>query len=305
MAASNVRYGLKDQPHSLFGDGFGVRATDLEAGIITGTLIPQAGVYPDQLGASVINKTGGTLTAGTLVYVNGYDVTSSLQTIAKAAATAQGLQARYVVLADILNNGTSTVGKHYRLTGQNTNAATVNDPVYLNTTVGGYTLTSPPATGLINQTVGRVVVKSATVGIIDFDVSFLQTVILDRYQMAFPTIATTSASESLPIDAVRAGTIIGLRLKFNQSLALDGTNYITFTANNRTQTKLLTNAVVANSTFTGGQAITAYASYALTVTATAGDLVVASGDAITFSATVTGTLAGALTGSCSFIYTPN
>lgn len=305
MAASNVRYGLKDQPHGLFGDGFGVRATDLEAGIITGTLIPQAGVYPDQLGASVINKTGSTITAGSLVYISGYDVTASLQKITKAAATSQGTQARYVVLADITNNATGTVGKHYRLTGQNTNAATVDDPVYLNTTAGGYTLTSPPATGLVYQTVGRVVVKSATVGIIDFDVSFLQCVIVDRVQMAFPTIATTGASESLVIDAVRAGTIIGLRLKLNQGLALDGTNYITFTATNRTQSKTLTNAVVANSTFTGGQAITAYASYALTVTATAGDLIVASGDAITFTATVTGTLSSALTGSCSYIYTPN
>ena len=269
--------------------------------------IAQATIAPDKIGLPFSNKTGGTLTAGTLVYVSGQDTVAVLPTVSKASATFATALAQYVVIADVLNNATGRMGKHYSLTNVNTNAATAGDAVYLDTTAGGYTMTTGPATGIAYQRVGRVAVKSATVGQIEFEllsagegISFLE-----RPQIFFPTIATTATTESAPIRITRFGTIVGFNLAFNTALPINGTNYVTFTVNNRTQTKLLTSAVVGNSTNTGGQAITQYGGYVLTVTATAADLSVNALDVITCTATVTGTLGGALgPGTFSLLYAP-
>ncbi len=269
--------------------------------------VPAGAITPSKLGITVTNKTGGTLTAGTLVYVSGRDATTGFSTIAKASALAEGTLASWVVIADILNNASGTVSKAFTLTAQNTNAATVGDYVYLDTTAGGYVLTSGPALGVLYQRVGTVSVKSATVGVVVFDLdNFIMPQILERPQAFFPAIATTATTESAPIIIARPGSILGFRLSFLTALAINGTNYVTFTVNNRTQTKLLTNAVVTNSTNTGGTAIVQYTGYVLTVTTTAADLVVAATDVVTCLCTVTGTLGGTLgPGSFSLVLLPN
>lgn len=122
----------------------------------------------------VKNETGGTLTRGTLVYVSGIDAATGLRNVTKADADAQGRAAEWIVLKDIANAGVGVVGKRVRLTGQNTDAAaSAEDPVYLSTTAGGWTVTAPTdgdPNGL-SQIVGYVVVKSATVGVLDLRIA--------------------------------------------------------------------------------------------------------------------------------------
>jgi hypothetical protein len=269
--------------------------------------IAQGGLIPDKIGLPFTNKTGGTLTAGTLVYVSGWDATTDRPSVTKASASALGTSARWIVLADTLNNASGTIGQHLSLTAQNTNAANVGDPVYLNTTAGAFTLTNPPAAPVMYQQVGTVRTKSATVGIVELRIlgQPLEQP-LEKPQGFFPTIATTGTTESSPIRIARGGGILGINLAFNTALSINGSNYVTFAANNRSQSKLLTQAVVANSTNTGGTAITQYGGYPLTLTATAGDLLAVANDVVTVSATVTGTLGGALgPGSVSLVYAPN
>ncbi len=229
-------HSLASIPRTWAGD-IGIVASDLDPSFaLPLTSISQGGIVPDKIGLPFTNKTGGTLTAGTLVYISGWDATSGRPTVTKATAANLAGGAEWIVLADTLNNG---------------------NPV-----------------------------------------------LLEQLEMAFGTIATTATTESNPIPMDRAGTIIGFRLQFLSALAINGTNYVTFSANNRTQSKLLTAAVAANTTNTGGQAIVQYTGYPLTVTATAADLVVAAGDVITVSAVVTGTLGATLQGSLRLIHAP-
>jgi len=125
----------------------------------------------------VKNETGGSLTRGTLVRVSGIDAASELRNVVKADADASGGAAEWIVLKDIANGGIGAVGRRCRLTGQNTNAATsAEDPVYLSAaTAGTWTVTDPTdgdPNGLA-QIVGYVVVKSATVGVVDLRIDDL------------------------------------------------------------------------------------------------------------------------------------
>lgn len=112
------------------------------------------------------------------------------------------------------------------------------------------------------------------------------------------TIPTTSTSKTY-ITVPRGGVLAGASITTATSLAIDGTNYVTFTATNvlgagSGTTVMLAAASTDNTTFTGGVAITAKKQYALTISATAANLRVAEGDVIEVVATVTGTLSGAL-----------
>jgi hypothetical protein len=299
-------YTLKDIPRTEFGDGFGVGPLDLSPTFaLPMTTIAQGAISPDKIGLPFANKTGGTLTAGTLVYTSGWDSGLDLPTATKASATGLTTVAGWIVLADTLNNAQGLLGQHYQLTGQNTNSVNIGDPVWLNTTAGGFTLLTPPAAPTAYQQVGVVRTKSATVGVIE-----LRTLQqpgqcwLEQLTMAFPTVATSGVTISCPIQMDRLGSILGIRLVFVTGLAINGTNYVTFSANNQTQSKLLTQPAAGNNTNTGGTAITALTGYPLTLTATAADLIVAASDILTVTATVTGTLGATLTGSIRLIHAP-
>ena len=89
----------------------------------------------------VRNATGGTLTAGTLVYMdNTYtDGSSNYPSVAKATASNSGFRhANYVVETDIGNNQDGVVAMVLEITGVNTSGATTGDPVYLSTTAGAW-----------------------------------------------------------------------------------------------------------------------------------------------------------------------
>lgn len=120
------------------------------------------------IGLSVRNATGGTLTKGTLVYVNGFDTGTGLPTIAKADGDAV-LLATHVLAADLADVTSGTAYGIYTVTGLDTSTAgAVGDPVFLDTTAGGFTFSSSGGTGVTRQRVGTVVTKHASTGSILF-----------------------------------------------------------------------------------------------------------------------------------------
>ena len=129
-------------------------------------------VRPSALGLAVRNTTGGTLAVGTLVYVSSWSAASSLPLVSKADADVAGAVAVYVVDVAIGNNANGVVGRTYLLTAQDTSTATaVGDPVYESTTAGGYVIAAPAAIDARVHPVGRVTVKDAAVGAIQFDLA--------------------------------------------------------------------------------------------------------------------------------------
>ena len=91
---------------------------------------------------SVRNQSGGTMTAGTVVYINGS--TGNLPTIAKAIATSDATSAQTLglVQTSIANNGTGLVVVRGILGNLNTSGLTEGQQLYLSpTTAGMYTTT--------------------------------------------------------------------------------------------------------------------------------------------------------------------
>lgn len=301
--------GLKDLPHGLFGGTFGVKAGDLDpafvlpaaslpSGASIAAVIPQGGILPDQLGKTVRNTSGLSIPAGSLVYESGW--ASGLPLISLAVGSGQTTHATWVTLAAIANNANGAVGKHFRLSGIDTSSGAAGNPVYLGTTTpGGYAINVVDNLTQIYQVVGRVAVAaSGTGGSIDFDLLAGDTYqIVERASATLSAIATTGATVAYWI-APHAGTILGGRAVFPTSLAIDGTNYVIISVTNKQSgagaIAMLATVAPANSTFTGGAAITADTAYALTVNPTGANLVFATGDILKFAVTVTGTLGGAL-----------
>lgn len=116
---------------------------------------------------AVRNNSGGALAEGDLVYVSGYDAGNSLYEVTKAQASAINPKlAQFIMRAALADATSGTAYKSHTLTGQNTAAAAVGDPVYLSDSVaGGYTLTKP---SFAQQIVGRVSVVNVSTGEIEF-----------------------------------------------------------------------------------------------------------------------------------------
>ena len=94
---------------------------------------------------SVRNATGSTLTAGTVVYING--ATGNKATVAKAAATSDSTSAQTLgmVTVDIPNNTDGNVTVIGTVSNLNTFGLTEGTQLYLGTTPGTYTTTKPYA----------------------------------------------------------------------------------------------------------------------------------------------------------------
>lgn len=130
--------------------------------------VPQGGAVVGAI--EVYNGTGGSLAAGTLVYLSGWDATTGLPKITKADADAGPKTfAQYVLRATIADSASGLAGRAYQLTGQATNGTTVGDPVYLSATAGGWTATIPSGTAHL-QIVGRISVVHASTGKVEFNV---------------------------------------------------------------------------------------------------------------------------------------
>jgi hypothetical protein len=113
----------------------------------------------------VYNGTGNSIAAGKLVYLSGYDSTTSCDKITLASNASNLTLAQAVALETIADGSTGYVGRQYTLTSQNTDAVSVGAPVYLST--GGAVTTSKPTTTATVQIVGRTFVKHASTGKID------------------------------------------------------------------------------------------------------------------------------------------
>lgn len=124
-------------------------------------------------GIRVINKTGSAIAANKLVALSGFDVTTKHIKVVLADADAANLSTDvYVTKASISDGARATVYKGFLSTSNlDTSGATnAGDPVYLDTTAGGFTSTAPSAGNASVTVVGYVVVKSSTVGQIAWDV---------------------------------------------------------------------------------------------------------------------------------------
>ena len=118
-------------------------------------------------GVLVRNTSGGTYAAGTVVYISGYDTGESRFLITKSDADDITKPPQLVMDASLATATNGVAYPAFDVTGLNTDAATVGDPVYLSATAGAWTLTTPIGTSYV-WPIGTVTVKSATVGVIRF-----------------------------------------------------------------------------------------------------------------------------------------
>ncbi len=289
--------GLRDLPRTTFGDPFKVQSADIDTGAVT----------PRTVGLIVRNQSGSSIPAGSLVYISSWSAPQTnfpngLALISLAAATTRYTGATYIAQTAIANNANGIVAQQMLLTGLNTNAATVGDPVYLDSAVpGGFVLTNPPGTGNYYQVVGRVVVKSATVGVVDLNLAsgVPAAVGAQRFTYPLPTVGTAAGAYPQTIPMPFAGVLGGIFIEFSSALAQSDTNFVAFTLNNRGNgggnTPILATAAGANSTkVTGGAAIAA--NTPLLLTQLTGPFSVLARDTLDLQMTVTGTLANTLPG---------
>ncbi|MFA7070201.1 MAG: hypothetical protein WC144_05105 [Sulfurimonas sp.] len=196
----------KYDPSLANGNKISAENLSLDADVFSVNADKELTIRPDFLPDVVfaINASGGDYTEGTLVYISGIDATTKYPTIAKADADYPNRPAQYILRSAVANGGTSEIYQTHTLTGQNTNAATVGDPVYLDpTTAGGWTLTAPTAADQITQIIGWVEVKSATIGEIYFClpglVSAVGTSFYQPISITLPKIAVDAINDKVKI----------------------------------------------------------------------------------------------------------
>ena len=162
----------------------------------------------------VINKTGSSIAADKLVAVIGYDTTTELPKIVLADADVNTHVEVYVTLASIANNAEGYVFEGGLSTANlDTNSASAaGDPVYLDTTAGGFAHTAPSGADDRVLPVGWVTAKSATVGQIHWHIGAPEKFGEDVFQSGMTvnapigTIATEVVSATNVITAAESGT---------------------------------------------------------------------------------------------------
>lgn len=154
-----------------------IGTSGLQDSSITSAKIAPGTIVMSDIGPDVARKftvySVGALAVGDLLHISSYDAVNDVFIVEKADADTSGKPAQ--LIASAINAGNATSEARDILTSAadlNTNAGNVGDPVYLDaTTAGGWTLTGPTGADQIKQIVGRIKVKSATVGVIVFNVS--------------------------------------------------------------------------------------------------------------------------------------
>ena len=141
-----------------------------ENGLLPSNIRTNANI--DAVRIKVRNATGGSLSAGTLVYFSGTysDGTTNYPTVAKAvshATAGSNYFSQGLLVATTANGADGTAAVFYELSGVDTSSTSVGDLVYLDTTAGGWTKTRPTG-GQYIQVVGTVTVVHASTGRIAF-----------------------------------------------------------------------------------------------------------------------------------------
>ena len=120
-----------------------------------------------RIGIPVHNATGGSLAAGSLVYINGYNAGATSPTVAKADADANA--AEFILSAAIANGAAGVAFRGYELGSLNTSGSSVGDPIYLSATAGSWSASALTGAAQLSQRVGVVATSHASTGTIQFD----------------------------------------------------------------------------------------------------------------------------------------
>lgn len=173
-------------------------------GWIRDSFLQVGNVLTRYLGLVAVNKTGGTLTRGTLVYISGWDTTTLRWKVTKADADSSSAKATWIVGEASVSDGSGLrLLKALELQGVDTSAGAVGDPVYESAVAGGWTLTNPRVADPTRRAniVGRVSVVHASFGKIQFDLlahdsNVSGTVASSSFQTVPVRINATIAAES-------------------------------------------------------------------------------------------------------------
>jgi hypothetical protein len=141
-----------------------------ENGLVPADLRTNANI--DAVRIKVRNATGGSLSAGTLIYFSGTysDGTTNYPKVDKAvshATASSNYFAQGLLVATTANGVDGTAAVFYELSGIDTSSTSVGDLIYLDTTAGGWTKTRPTG-GQYIQVVGTVTVVHASTGRVAF-----------------------------------------------------------------------------------------------------------------------------------------
>lgn len=157
------------------------------------------------------------INAFTPVYIDGWDATNSIPTVAPADANVAGAYGTLMTVAAIEASGQGQVADLMAVSGQlDTSGAAVGDPVYLSNTVGTVTLTAPTSGASVVLQVGIVISTSDQYlwcpGELDGPTK-LQTVSGDTTVAALTiTGNVTMTSDAGGVQTIQAGTTNGLQV---------------------------------------------------------------------------------------------
>ena len=151
----------------------------------------------------------GALSKGALLHISSYDAVNDVFIVEKADADTSGKQAQLIASEDNAGAETSLAADIVELTDLNTNAGSVGDPVYLSTTAGSWTLTAPTGADQIQMIVGRIKVKSATVGKIVFNLVRPDLVKVGSSALQAASVLKTKLAGGFMKVALAAGTNTG------------------------------------------------------------------------------------------------
>tara|TARA_Y100000310_G_scaffold333905_2_gene412436 strand:+ start:9903 stop:11333 length:1431 start_codon:yes stop_codon:yes gene_type:complete len=139
--------------------------------------IPTPGVAAEvlvtEMSMDVRNESGSTMEDGDIVYVSHYDETTDRMVISLADGDAQGAAAvdLWVLRASLATATNGVAYKTHREDAQDTSSTTEGDAIYLSTTAGDWTKTSPidgDPNG-VARIVGRVAVVHASTGEVEIN----------------------------------------------------------------------------------------------------------------------------------------
>jgi len=149
----------------------------------------------------------GVLAKGDLLHITGYNAINDVFSVEKADADTSGKPAQLVASEVNAGSATSLASDIEELTGLNTNAGNVGDPVYLSAvTAGSWTLIGPTGPDQLKQIVGRIKVKSETVGKIMFNIVKAEVVAIGSSALQPSSVLKTKLAGGFSKLAVADGT---------------------------------------------------------------------------------------------------
>lgn len=173
--------------------------------IVTITIDPNAKSLQNQ-SIEVRNETGGAFAAGDLVFVSGWDESTTRFLIEKAQAKPNlGTLAQFVMRSSLADVTNGEAFKAFRLTDLDTSGSAVGDAVFLsNLTPGGFEVGSPPP--FARQIVGRIAVVDGVVGEVEL---FIQ----PDSDSGF--VRTTPSSGEFPIRSIQRDSDGNVEVEFD------------------------------------------------------------------------------------------